>query len=92
MACDNETARELSAALIAQVTPFYAVTVVALIALGMVAFDMYRGKYAAPSITRAIVAFTLVGLLGYGMWRVSYDRAYIRTLTDFTCAGAKAKQ
>lgn len=85
MTCDTEIGRQLTATLIAQVTPFYIVTVVALVALGTVAIGTYRRKFSLPPVTRGIVALSLVGILVYGLWRIGYDRAYIASLAEMAC-------
>lgn len=74
-----------------QVTPFYAVTAVAIIALGVVLIGMVRGRVSAPMSIRAVVLVSLTGILIYGAWRVGYDRGYMRELRAMACSPASAR-
>lgn len=91
MACENETARQLTAMWVEQVTPYYAVTVVAALALGAVAIGMVRGRVTAPPLIRAIVTVSLGCIVIYGAWRVGYDRGYMRELRAMACGSVPAR-
>ena len=91
MTCENEATRQLTAMWIEQVTPFYVVTVVAAVALGVVMIGMVRGRVTAPPLVRAIVTVSLGCIIIYGIWRVGYDRGYMRELRAMACGTASAR-
>ena len=76
---------------IEQVTPFYVVTVVAAVALGVVMIGMVRGRVTAPPLVRAVVTVSLGCIIIYGIWRVGYDRGYMRELRAMACGTASAR-
>ena len=92
MNCDNETARQFTAMIIQQVTPFYIAALVGIIGMGTVAFALYRGKVVMPAPVRAVLSFALVGLVCFTFYRISYDRAFIAQLTGKTCPVASQPQ